>query len=115
MARVTIEDSLNNCPNVYYLIQLAAKRAHQLQHGADPKIPVVANKEGRVDAPTVTALREIAAGFIDFDNETIPERDAFGRLSGRELRRPRNWGTGKTQYTAGSENTEEKNDGTDIL
>ena len=115
MARITIEDSLKNCSNVYDLIKLAAKRAHQLQHGADPKIPIIANKQGRVDAPTVTALREIAAGFTDFDNEIIPERDAFGRLGGSELRRPRNWGIGNAQYTAGSENTEEKKDGTDIL
>ena len=137
MARVTIEDSMIHCPNIFFLIQLAAKRAHQLQHGAEPKITIYANKQGRIDAPTVIALREIAEGFTDFDNETIPDRDAFGRLSGPEVNRPRNWGTGKTQYTAGSENTEadtprnvdagntaldqgasgeqENNDGTDIL
>ena len=115
MARVTIEDSLMHCPNIFHMIQLASKRAHQLQHGATPKIDIVENKQGRIDAPTVIALREIAAGFIDFDNETIPERDAFGRLGGPEVNRPRHWATGKTQYTAGSENTEEKKDGDDIL
>lgn len=78
MARITIEDSLKNCPNVYFLIKLAAKRAHQLQHGAIPKIPVLKDKKGRVDAPTVLALREIAAGFVDFDNEIIPQKDIWG-------------------------------------
>ena len=107
MARVTIEDSLSHCPNVYFLIQLAAKRAHQLQHGAEPKIPVLKNKEGRVDAPTVFALREIAAGFVDFDNEEIPERDAFGKLVFKQKR--------DYQKTEREQLTEEKNDGTDIL
>jgi len=78
MARVTIEDSLKECPNLFTLIQLASQRAHQLQHGATPKIPVYKNSEGRVDAPTVFALREIAAGFTDFDNEIIPQKDAWG-------------------------------------
>lgn len=78
MARVTIEDSLKNCPNLFTLIQIAAKRAHQLQRGATPKIEVRKTEEGRVDAPTVFALREIAAGFIDFDNEVIPQKDAWG-------------------------------------
>ena len=80
MARVTIEDSLIHCPNIFFLIQLAAKRAHQLQHGAEPLIPVYKNKEGRVDAPTVFALREIAEGYVDFDNVEVPEKDAFGKM-----------------------------------
>lgn len=78
MARITIEDSLENCPNVYFLIKLAAKRAHQLQRGATPKIPVLMTEDGHVDAPTVFALREIAAGFVDFDNEIIPQKDIWG-------------------------------------
>jgi DNA-directed RNA polymerase subunit omega len=80
MARVTIEDSMVHCPNIFFLIQVAAKRAHQLQHGATPLIPVYKNKEGRVDAPTVFALREIAAGHVDFDDVEIPEKDAFGKM-----------------------------------
>lgn len=78
MARVTIEDSLKNVPNLFFLIKLAAKRAHQLQRGATPKIPVHQTEEGRVDAPTVFALREIAAGFTDFDNVVIPQKDMWG-------------------------------------
>lgn len=78
MSQIAIEDSLKNCPNIYVLIKLAVKRAHQLQHGAIPKIPVLKNKKGWVEAPTVFALREIAAGFIDFDNEIIPQKDVWG-------------------------------------
>jgi len=78
MARVTIEDSLANCSNMFYLIQLAAFRAHQLQHGATPKVPRRPDLNKPEDAPTVLALREIAAGFVDFENEVIPKKDAWG-------------------------------------
>jgi len=80
MARVTIEDSMKHCPNIFSLIKLASQRAHQLQHGAIPKIAVRKNEEGRVDAPTVFALREIAAGYVDFDNEVIPQKDVWGNV-----------------------------------
>jgi len=107
MARVTIEDSMIHCPNIFFLIQLAAKRAHQLQHGAEPKITIYANKQGRIDAPTVIALREIAEGFTDFDNEEIPERDAFGKMVFKQKR--------DYQKTEREQLIEEKDDGTDIL
>ena len=101
MARVTIEDSLKKCPNVYHLIRLAAQRAHQLQHGAEPKIVNERGEKGKEyrDAATVLALREIAAGFTDFDNEEIPETDAYGR---KVFRKP-------------EKQTEEQDDGSDIL
>lgn len=78
MARVTIEDSLANCPNMYFLIQLAAKRAHQLQRGAIPKVNRRPNEISPEDFPTVLALREIAAGYTDFENEIIPQTDMWG-------------------------------------
>jgi DNA-directed RNA polymerase subunit omega len=56
MARVTIEDSLENVPNRYVLVLLAAKRAKQLFKGSKPLIDPRGNK------PVVVALREIAAG-----------------------------------------------------
>jgi DNA-directed RNA polymerase subunit omega len=99
MARVTIEDSLKKCPNVYHLIRLASKRAHQLQHGAQPKIVNARGEKGIPDAATVLALREIAAGFTDFDNEELPETDAYGR---KIFRKP-------------EIQTEEQDNGTDIL
>lgn len=78
MARITIEDSLENCFNVYSLIRLAAKRAHQLQRGAIAKVDRAPDERGIEDAPTVLALREIAAGFTDFDHEIIPRKDIWG-------------------------------------
>lgn len=78
MARVTIEDALKNCPNIFHLIQLAAQRAHQLQHGAIPKVDRKPNKKSPEDFPTVLALREISAGYVDFDDEVIPQQDMWG-------------------------------------
>ncbi len=56
MARVTIEDSLQNVSNRYVLALLAGKRAKQLFKGSKPLIDPKENKE------VVVALREIAAG-----------------------------------------------------
>lgn len=78
MARVTIEDALKNCPNIFHLIQLTAKRAHQLQRGAIPKVPRRPRDNRPEDFPTVLALREIEAGYTDFDNEVIPQKDIWG-------------------------------------
>lgn len=61
MARVTVEDCLKNVKNRFELVVLAAKRARQLMRGKDPKV------EWDNDKPTVVALREIAAGYTDFD------------------------------------------------
>jgi DNA-directed RNA polymerase subunit omega len=57
MARVTIEDCLQNVDNMYELVHLATKRARQLYKGADPLV----KSKNRV---IVTALREIAAGRV---------------------------------------------------
>ena len=60
MARVTVEDCLENVENRFELIMVSTKRARQLATGG--KEPMV---EWENDKPTVVALREIAAGFID--------------------------------------------------
>ncbi len=57
MARITIEDCLNKIPNRFELSLCATYRARQLAQGSTPKI-------NTKDKPTVTALREIAAGHI---------------------------------------------------
>lgn len=62
MARLTVEDCLENVDNRYDLVILATKRARQLAFGADPLI------DENKDKPTVIALREIAAGLITQDN-----------------------------------------------
>ena len=62
MARVTVEDCLENVANRFELVMLSTKRARQLATGG--KEPRVAWEN---DKPTVVALREIAAGLVDYD------------------------------------------------
>lgn len=59
MARVTVEDCLENVKNRFRLVLLASKRARQLSLGSDPMV------ERENDKPTVLALREIEEGLID--------------------------------------------------
>ncbi|AKX59638.1 DNA-directed RNA polymerase subunit omega [Thiopseudomonas alkaliphila] len=60
MARVTVEDCLENVDNRFELVMLASKRARQLSTGGqEPKVPL------ENDKPTVLALREIAEGLVD--------------------------------------------------
>lgn len=59
MARITVEDCLANVDNRFELVLTATKRARQIANGADSLV-----HEGN-DKPTVIALREIAAGFIN--------------------------------------------------
>jgi DNA-directed RNA polymerase subunit omega len=67
MARITVEDCLEYVENRFKLVLLAAKRARQLSmNGAEPRLP------WENDKSTVVALREIAAGFTDF-NQPKPE------------------------------------------
>ncbi|MBT8040884.1 MAG: DNA-directed RNA polymerase subunit omega [Xanthomonadales bacterium] len=59
MARITVEDCLNNINNRFEMVLTATKRARQIAHGADPLV------EEENDKPTVIALREIADGLVD--------------------------------------------------
>jgi DNA-directed RNA polymerase subunit omega len=59
MARVTVEDCLDNVANRFELVMVASKRARQMATGG--KDPMV---EEESDKPTVIALREIAEGFV---------------------------------------------------
>lgn len=58
MARVTVEDCLQNIDNLFQLVLVASKRARRLANGAEATV------EWENDKPTVIALREIAAGNI---------------------------------------------------
>jgi len=58
MARITVEDCLDNIDNIFEMVLVAAKRARRVAHGADPMV------ELENDKPTVIALREIAEGLI---------------------------------------------------
>lgn len=79
MARVTVEDCLEQLDNRFQLVLTASKRAHQLQLGS--KEPRVAWEN---DKPTVVALREIAEGLVTVDSvesETDNQRDAIDELA----------------------------------
>lgn len=58
MARITVEDCLDNIENIFEMVLVAAKRARRVAHGADPMV------ELENDKPTVIALREIASGLV---------------------------------------------------
>lgn len=70
MARVTIEDCLEQVENRYELVHLAAKRAKQLRDGDKAQV-YSKNKE------VVTALREIAAGVIKHTEKAEYDSDEF--------------------------------------
>jgi len=71
MARITVEDCLKNVDNRFELVLVASKRARQLERSsAESKVPA------EHDKPTVLALREIAAGFIKFDEESHVNTEA---------------------------------------
>ena len=82
MARITVEDCLDNVDNLFDMVMIAAKRARRLANGAEPLV------ERENDKPTVIALREIAAGLI---NEEIlqdvnePEDDFLSTEEAEEL------------------------------
>ena len=58
MARITVEDCLENVENIFEMVLVASKRARRIAHGADPMV------ELENDKPTVIALREIADGHV---------------------------------------------------
>ncbi len=59
MARLTVEDCLDNVVNRFDLVLVAAQRARQLAMGAESLVPEDNDK------PTVIALREIAENLIN--------------------------------------------------
>lgn len=58
MARITVEDCLDNVDNRFQLVLVATRRARQLALGSEPLVEV------ENDKPTVVALREIAEGLV---------------------------------------------------
>ena len=58
MARITVEDCLDNIENIFEMVLVAARRARRIAHGADTLVALDNDK------PTVIALREIADGHI---------------------------------------------------
>ena len=69
MARVTVEDCLDNVDNRFELVMLSSKRARQLATGGkEPKVP------WDNDKPTVVALREIADRSVNDEIINAVER-----------------------------------------
>ena len=66
MARITIEDCIEQVPNRFHLVAMTSIRAKQLKKGATPLVSNEENKE------VVVALREIAAGHVMPDSEVGP-------------------------------------------
>ena len=75
MARVTVEDCLENVANRFELVMVSSKRARQLANeGKDPLVPL------ENDKPTVVALREIAEGHVNasiLEEPTVDETEAL--------------------------------------
>ncbi|MFO8057641.1 MAG: DNA-directed RNA polymerase subunit omega [bacterium] len=65
MARITVEDCLENVENRFALVMLGVKRTKQLYAGADPLVQCE-NKE------IITGLREIARGHVQ---PVMPEEE----------------------------------------
>lgn len=61
MARVTVEDCMDQVGNQFELTMVASKRARQLARGA------TAYLDWEEDKSTVMALREVAAGLVTRD------------------------------------------------
>ena len=79
MARLTVEDCLENVDNRFELVLVAARRARQIAMGADALVPLDNDK------PTVLALREIAENLINSDTveeEIAPQDDLEALIEG---------------------------------
>ena len=62
MARVTVEDAVEQVGNRFDLVLIASRRARQIATGGKEPLVEVEN-----DKPTVLALREIEEGLITTD------------------------------------------------
>lgn len=72
MARVTVEDCLEQIPDQFAVVHLASARYRQLHKGVTPLVDAPKNKN------VVVALREIAGGSIRF-REDVDEAVAAAR------------------------------------
>lgn len=68
MARITVQDCLEQVNNRFELVLTASRRARNLSLGAEARVP----REN--DKPTVIALREISEGVVG--REVLDEAEA---------------------------------------
>jgi len=79
MARVTVEDCLDNVDNRFELVLVASRRARRVARGLDDPLVPLEN-----DKPTVIALREIAEGLVGpsiLDEEEGPVTEDINSFS----------------------------------
>jgi DNA-directed RNA polymerase subunit omega len=76
MARITVEDCLENIPNRFSLILVAAERTKQLLKGEQCLI-----EDERTNKEVVTALREIAANVVQADMSDFDENEVLHSLA----------------------------------
>ena len=80
MARLTVEDCLENVENRFELVMVSSKRARQIAtEGKEAMVPL------ENDKPTVLALREIADGLVDksvLTEEVVPQEDIEAMIEG---------------------------------
>lgn len=81
MARITVEDCLENVDNRFELVMVSSKRARQIQTGGKDALVSLDN-----DKPTVLALREIADGLVDakilIEKPSVELQDVAQELEG---------------------------------
>lgn len=77
MARITVEDCLEEIPNRFSLVLIAAERTKQLLRGSDAQI-----EDQRTNKEVVTALREIAAGAVRADMSRYDENEIMHGFAG---------------------------------
>lgn len=75
MARITVEDCLENVENRFSLVLVAAERTKQLLKGREV---LIANEDENKEV--VTALREIAAGKFEIDESAVMADDRWKPL-----------------------------------
>jgi len=81
LARITVEDCLDNIDNIFEMVLVAAKRARRVAHGAEPMV------DAQNDKPTVIALREIADGHVTpaiLEEIEIPAASEFTQADGMD-------------------------------
>ena len=83
MARITVEDCLENIPNRFALVLITAQRTKELLKNAKP---LLINDE-RENKQIVTSLREVAAGYISADKSEYDEQMHFNNPEAGPLRR----------------------------
>ena len=96
MARVTVEDCLQNVDNLFQLVLLASQRARRLANGAEPTVPIendkvdgasrCARSRPATSRPRCCASRSRGRSRLvpDADNESTFRAPQFGLID-REL------------------------------